>query len=215
MTVLFRTALEKYEQGPNQSAESFGDELVARANMVEFPSHAHREQELTRLFKHGVRSELRYKLEEIELQHPAGTPFGFHMYKRMLSGTGTEAKLPLRPAGGTAPPGVPSWKSQFQKMSVPVMAIGANLSAIDTQEDAWATAVYWNEVVDDIDNHPDGNSFLQAYTMAVQARVKTRIPQCYRCGERGHMRDKCPFTDDVCFRCKKPGHKSEACTVPR
>ena len=135
----------------------------------------------------------------------------------MLSGTGTEAKppmVPLRP--GTANPGVlPSWKFQFQKMSVPVMAIGANLSTGDSQEDAWATAVYWNEIVDDIDNHPDGNSFLQAYTMAVQARAKTRIPPCYRYGERGHMRDKCAYTDDVCFRCKKPGHKSEACTVPR
>ena len=72
MTVLFRTDLEKYEQGPGQSAESFGDELVARANMVEFPSPAHREQELTRLFKHGVRPELRHRLEEIELQHPSG-----------------------------------------------------------------------------------------------------------------------------------------------
>ena len=85
MTVLFRTDLEKYEQGPGQSAESFGDELVARANMVEFPSHAHREHELTRLFKHGVRPRLRCRLEEIELQHPAGTIFSFHTYKRMLS----------------------------------------------------------------------------------------------------------------------------------
>ena len=135
MTVLFRTDLEKYEQGSGQSVESFGDELVARANMVAFPSHAHREQELTRLFKHGVRPELRHRLEEIELQHPAGTTFGFHTYKRMLSATGTEANPPPRP-GGIATSGVPSWKSQFQKMSVPVMAIGANLSAIDTQEDA-------------------------------------------------------------------------------
>lgn len=29
MAVLFRTDLEKYEQGPGQSAESFGDELVS------------------------------------------------------------------------------------------------------------------------------------------------------------------------------------------
>ena len=120
------------------------------------------------------------------------------MYKRMLSGTGTEAKPPLRP-GGTAIPGVPSWKSQFQKMSVPVMAIGANLSAVDTQEDAWAMAVYWNELVDDIDNHPDGNSFLQAYTMAVQARAKTRIPQLnvigvekgVTCGTNVRLRTMC------------------------
>ena len=185
---------------------------MARANMVEFPSHAHREQELTRLFKHGVRPGLRCRLEEIELQHPAGTIFSFHTYKRMLSATGSEANPGNPPprAGGTATPGVPSWKSQFQKMTVPVMAIGTNLSAVDSQEDAWATAVYWNELVDDIDNHPDGTSFLQAYTLAVQARVKTRIPQCYQCGERGHMRDKCSFSDDVCFRCSRDTNRRPA-----
>ena len=43
----------------------------------------------------------------------------------------------------------------IQKMAVPVMAIGVNLSAIDPQEEAWATAVYyWNEQVDEIDNLP-------------------------------------------------------------
>ena len=209
MTVLFRTDLEKYEQGPNQSAESYGDELVARANMVEFPSSLHRDQELTRLFKHGVRKELRERLEEIEVQHPAGANFDFHTYKRMLSATrGSEA----RP---TQPTGVPSWKTAFQKLAVPVMAIGASLSAIDPQEDGWAAAVYWNEQVDELDSHPDSSSFLRAYTMAVQARVRTRVPQCYRCGERGHMRDKCTFSEDVCFRCKKPGHRSEDCKVPR
>ena len=99
--------------------------------MVEFPSNAHRERELTRLFKYGLLPGLRNRLEQIELQHPEGTNFDFHMYKRMLSATGSEANSGYSPprTGVTAPPGVltglPTWKSSFQKIAVPVMAIGA------------------------------------------------------------------------------------------
>lgn len=78
MEVLFRTALEKYEQKPDQLAHSYGDELVARANMVVFTDEAHRERELTRLFKYGLVPALRERVEHFELLHPEGTQFDFH-----------------------------------------------------------------------------------------------------------------------------------------
>ena len=86
--------------------------------------------------------------------------------------------------------------------------------AVDDQEDKWAQAVYWNELIDQIEELPDAGTFIQTYSMAVVARGKSRIPQCYRCGDRGHMRDKCTYTEDVCYRCKLAGHKSESCTEP-
>ena len=108
-----------------------------------------------------------------------------------------------------------SWRSSFQKMAVPVMAIRASdPGAVDDQEDKWAQAVYWNELMDKIEELPDAGTFIQTYSMAVVARGKSRIPQCYRCGDRGHMRDKCTYTEDVCYRCKLAGHKSESCTGP-
>ena len=115
MTVLFRTDLEKYEhEGPGQSAESFGDGLVV--NMVEFPSPAHREQELTRLFKHGVRAELRHRLEEIELQHPAGTTFGFHTYKRSAAEPRRGPRLtPHHGREGTQPRGYRPGSLSFRR----------------------------------------------------------------------------------------------------
>ena len=88
MEVLFRNDLEKYEQKPGQSAHSYGDELVAQANMVEFMDESHRERELTRLYKYGLLPVFRERVEQFELLHPEGTQFDLHSYRRMLSATG-------------------------------------------------------------------------------------------------------------------------------
>ena len=174
MKVLFRNELEKYEQKLGQSAHSYGDELGARANMVEFADEAHRERELTRLFKYGLLPALRERVEQFELLHPEGTLFDFHSYRRMLSATGKSGTYSEnRRADNTVPResrsgagGGSSWKSSFQKMAVPVMAVRvSDPGAVDDQEEKWAQAVYWNELIDKIDELPDAGTFIQTFSI--------------------------------------------------
>ena len=104
MEVLFRNDLKKYEQKAGQSTHSYRDELVARANMVEFADEGHRERELTRLFKYGLLPIFRERVEQFELLHPEGTQFDFHSYRRMLSATGKSGSYSeTRRADNTVP----------------------------------------------------------------------------------------------------------------
>ena len=46
--------------------------------------------------------------------------------------------------------------------------------AVDDHEEKWAQAVYWNELIDKIDELPDAATFIQTFSMAVVARGKSR-----------------------------------------
>ena len=53
-------------------------------------------------------------------------------------------------------------------MAVPVMAVRvSDPGAVDDQEEKWAQAVFWNELIDKIDELPDAATFIQTFSMAV------------------------------------------------
>jgi hypothetical protein len=53
--------------------------------------------------------------------------------------------------------------------------------------------------------------------MVARATLLTQRPlQCFRCLERGHVRERCTSQVDrsgACYRCGKPGHVARACTA--
>ena len=124
---------------------------------------------------------------------------------------------------------VDSW--QTAKVDVMDNIIRAKLANSDDARSA-LLATNEREIIEDTENkfwgrgtNSDGQNMLGHLLMMYRKKLKTNTlpkrrqwatrhnqPKCYRCGEPGHLLEKCRKTDNVyCWHCGKLGHKQKLC----